>query len=74
MKNKVHLTPEGIDKINSIKVGMNTGRDYCNISNMDSSSPLSSASEKSSETSSELTKASQDIVTESETSPSLTRR
>lgn len=43
MKNKVHLTPEGIDKINSIKVKMNTGRDYCNISNMDSSSPLDDA-------------------------------
>lgn len=74
MKNKVHLTSEGIDKINSIKIRMNTGRYYCNTSNMDSSSPLSSASEKSSETSSELTKASQDIVTESETSPCLARR
>jgi len=74
MKNKVHLTPEGIDKINSIKVKMNTGRDYSKISNMNSSSPPSSAYEKSSEISSKLTKASQDIVTESETSPGLTRR
>ena len=33
MKNKVHLTKEGIAKINSIKLGMNTGRDYKGISN-----------------------------------------
>lgn len=27
MKNKVHLTPEGLDQIRKIKAGMNTGRE-----------------------------------------------
>lgn len=28
MKNKAHLTPEGLEEIRKIKSGMNTGRDY----------------------------------------------
>jgi len=28
MKNKAHLTKEGLDKIREIKAGMNTGRDH----------------------------------------------
>jgi hypothetical protein len=28
MKNKAHLTSEGLEEIRKIKSGMNTGRDY----------------------------------------------
>jgi len=41
MKNKIHLTKEGIDEINSIKVRMNSGRDDSGVSNTDVISPLS---------------------------------
>jgi hypothetical protein len=31
MKDDLHFTPEELDKILSIKSGMNTGRDFTNI-------------------------------------------
>jgi hypothetical protein len=71
--NKLHLTKEGIDEINSIKLRMNTGRDSYDISNTDSLSPLSFDSEDT-EISGKSTKASQDVDTESETSSGSTRR